>query len=247
MKLTIAGCGDAFGSGGRLNTCFHVAAGETSFLIDCGATSMVALRRAGIDPNQIDAIYISHLHGDHFAGLPFFLIDALYVSRRKQPLKLVGPAALEARFHILAEAMFPLITEVRREFALEFIALEAGVETQLDRVAVMPFTMRHFSGAPSFALRFMLEDKVLAFTGDTGWTDEVITAGRGADLYIMECFTYDLTLDMHLNYMMIASHYGNIDAKRILLSHMGSTMLDAVGHVDQSRFTLAEDGQVIEI
>ena len=93
MKLTFVGCGDAFGSGGRFNTCFHLerAAGG-NVLIDCGASSMVAIRKAGVDPNGIAAILVTHLHGDHFGGLPFFILDAQLVSRRTAPLTIAGRA-----------------------------------------------------------------------------------------------------------------------------------------------------------
>ena len=70
MHLDFLGTGDAFGSGGRFNTCFLVERSEASLLIDCGASSLIAMRRFGVDPNSIAAILISHLHGDHFGGLP---------------------------------------------------------------------------------------------------------------------------------------------------------------------------------
>ena len=107
MKLTFVGCGDAFGSGGRFNTCFHLerAAGG-NVLIDCGASSMVAIRKAGLDPNGIAAILVTHLHGDHFGGLPFFLLDAQLVSRRTAPLLLAGPPGFEERLMTVMEAMF---------------------------------------------------------------------------------------------------------------------------------------------
>lgn len=78
MKLTFVGCGDAFGSGGRFNTCFHIAATKTNFLIDCGASSLIAMKRFGIDRNAIDTILITHFHGDHFGGLPYFVLDAQF-------------------------------------------------------------------------------------------------------------------------------------------------------------------------
>lgn len=72
VTLTLAGCGDTFGSGGRLQTCFHVDAPSSTFLIDCGASALPALKRAEIEPNDIETILLTHLHGDHFGGLPFF-------------------------------------------------------------------------------------------------------------------------------------------------------------------------------
>ena len=75
VKLQFIGCGDAFGSGGRSNTCFHVTGEDVNVLIDCGATSLPALKREKIAREAIDLILITHFHGDHFAGLPFFLLD----------------------------------------------------------------------------------------------------------------------------------------------------------------------------
>jgi ribonuclease BN (tRNA processing enzyme) len=68
MKLTIVGCGDAFGSGGRMNTCFWLETAKATLVVDFGASSLVALKKAGLDPNAIDGIVLSHLHGDHSAG-----------------------------------------------------------------------------------------------------------------------------------------------------------------------------------
>ena len=89
MKIQFLGCGDAFGAGGRFNTCFMVDAADTRFLIDCGATSLVAMNRLGVDPNTIDKILLTHLHGDHYGGVPFMLVHAHSASkrdrRRRQP------------------------------------------------------------------------------------------------------------------------------------------------------------------
>ena len=82
MKLTVVGCGDAFGSGGRLQTCYQVDWTGGRFLIDCGATVLIGLNRLRLDPNTIETIFISHLHGDHYAGLVWWLIHAQHVGKR---------------------------------------------------------------------------------------------------------------------------------------------------------------------
>ena len=98
MKLQFLGSGDAFGSGGRFNTCFHLERkAHGNVLIDCGASSMVAIRKWGVDPNAISTVLVSHLHGDHFGGLPFLLLDAHHLSKRDRPLFLWGPAGMPAR------------------------------------------------------------------------------------------------------------------------------------------------------
>ena len=78
MQLRFVGCGDALGSGGRSHTCFHVTGKSANFLIDCGASSLPALKRLEIISDEIDLILITHFHGDHFGGLPFLLLDAQF-------------------------------------------------------------------------------------------------------------------------------------------------------------------------
>ena len=96
MQVQFVGCGDAFGSGGRQNTCFHVTGNAVNCLIDCGASALPALKRYGIVRNDIDLILITHFHGDHFAGLPFFLLDAQF-ARRTRRLVIAGPEGIETK------------------------------------------------------------------------------------------------------------------------------------------------------
>ena len=123
MQVKFLGCGDAFGSGGRLNTCFLVNRGDASFLIDRGATAMISIRRFGIDANGINAIILSHLHADHYGGLPLFILDAQLVSRRAHPLLIAGPRGLAARLDALMEAHFPGSANVERKFRIELIEM----------------------------------------------------------------------------------------------------------------------------
>src|SRR3954454_21841320 len=125
MAIRFLGCGDAFGSGGRFQTCIHVHARGREFLIDCGASSLIAMKRFGVDPNTIETILISHLHGDHFGGLPFLLLDAQYVSGRKTPLTIAGPPTLSSRLDALREAMFPGSAAADLPFRLEIVEMEA--------------------------------------------------------------------------------------------------------------------------
>ncbi|MBI2157181.1 MAG: MBL fold metallo-hydrolase, partial [Candidatus Rokubacteria bacterium] len=78
LAVRFLGSGDAFGSGGRFQTCIHLGAAGGSVLVDCGATSLVAMRRFGLDPQGIACVVLSHLHGDHFGGVPFLVLDAQF-------------------------------------------------------------------------------------------------------------------------------------------------------------------------
>jgi ribonuclease BN (tRNA processing enzyme) len=244
MRLQVLGCGDAFGSGGRFHSCFHVSAGSASVLIDCGASSLIAMRRFGVDPTSIRTVLISHLHGDHFGGLPFLLLDAQFVSRRTTPLTIAGPLTLSARLQALRETMFPGSTESDLGFPVEIVELEPQVTTQVNGVAVVAYPVRHPSGAPSYALRCQIEHRTLCYSGDTEWVPVLTEAARGADLFIAECYTFDRPVPFHTSWMTLREHLPAIGAKRVLLTHMSTDMLEQVWIEGAER---AQDGMVLEI
>src|SRR4030095_9938003 len=106
MKLHVLGCGDAFGSGGRHQSGYLFEASDRLFLLDCGPTTLLAMKRAGFAPRRLDAIILSHLHGDHFGGIPFFFIEYLYQKPLSEPLIVAGPPGTEKRIGELFDVMY---------------------------------------------------------------------------------------------------------------------------------------------
>ncbi|HXF54734.1 MAG TPA: MBL fold metallo-hydrolase [Hyphomicrobiaceae bacterium] len=247
MKLTVVGCGDAFGSGGRLQTCFHVEASGSRFLIDCGATAMIGLQRLGLDPNGVDVIFISHLHGDHFAGLIWWLLHAHHVSRRTTPLTVAGPPTVAERFGTAAEALFPGSTKIAPRYELKFVELEADTKTSLGPVGVVPLTVSHPSGAPSFALRLSVGSKTLGFSGDTEWVETLTQCADGAELFICECYGYERAVPYHMTWRTIERNVSRLRANRILLTHMSNEMLANLVSVNHPNVLIAEDGMTVQI
>ena len=244
MKLQFAGCGDAFGSGGRFNTCFHVTAAATRFLIDCGASSMVALRRCGLDLNAIETVFVSHLHGDHFGGLPFFIVDGQLGSKRTGALTIAGPPGLRRRLADAMENLLPGSTKVSRKFATEIVELEPGRRVTINGVDVTPFEVQHVCGAPPFALRLDVDGKVVAYSGDTEWTDALVPVGREADLFVAEGYFYDKPIKYHLDVKTLLAHRSEIRPKRLILTHMSPDMLARPAPDGCEK---AEDGMIVEV
>ena len=89
-RVRFIGSGDSFASGGRFQTCILVDADGYRFLIDCGATSLIPLKRAAIDPGSIDAVLLTHFHGDHSGGVPYLILDGQF-TRRERPFVVAGP------------------------------------------------------------------------------------------------------------------------------------------------------------
>ncbi|MBN9280356.1 MAG: MBL fold metallo-hydrolase [Hyphomicrobium sp.] len=247
FKLTIVGCGDAFGSGGRLQTGYHVDLGHHRFLIDCGATSLIGLDKLRLDPNAISTIFISHLHGDHYSGLVWWMMHAVYVAKRTVPLTVIGPPGVEARVLQTAELMFPGSTKIERRYPLIFRECRAGEPLTEGPVTVTAWEVSHPSGAPSHALRFEMGGKVLAFSGDTEWVEALIPVSAGADLFITECYAFDGPVRYHTSWQILQPNLPRITAKRILITHMNSSMLARLDEIGGSNILLAEDGLVVEI
>ena len=242
MQLRFVGCGDAFGSGGRFNTCFHVSGERVNFLIDCGASSLPALKRLEIDRDAIDLILITHFHGDHFAGLPFFLLDAQF-SRRTRPLVIAGPQGIETKLPEVMEVMFEHSSKTRQRFDLSVVTLAPQERRGFGEVSVTPYPVVHGeSGGPFLAYRIDAEDRVVSYSADTEWTDALIPAAQNADLFIAEAYTYDKMVKNHLSLKTLEAHLPAINARRVVLTHMSDDML---GRVDDLPYTTASDGTVV--
>jgi ribonuclease BN (tRNA processing enzyme) len=244
VSVQFLGSGDAFGSGGRLQACIYVRTDATSFLIDCGTTALLSMRRFGVDPSSVDAILLSHLHGDHFGGLPFFFLDAQFISRRTNPLIVAGPPGLEARVHQAMEVLFPGSSGTRQQFDIDYVELADESTTAVASISVTPYTVLHESGAPAYALRVDCGGKVIAYSGDTGWTDSLTRAADGADLFVCETSFFDKKVPFHVDYETLMEHRAGLGCRRLILTHMSDDMLSRPQDVDAET---AEDGMRIVV
>lgn len=225
IHVRLVGCGDAFGSGGRFQTCIYVRSSRLTFLLDCGATSLTALRRDGLDPAELSVVLVTHLHGDHFGGLPFLLLDAHLNTRRTEPLTLVGPPGLEERTRQAQEVFYPGSSAHRLRFPLHFVHLSPRTPTEVGPLTVTAYPVVHSSGAPAYALRVACDGKVLAHSGDTEWTDALIDVARDADLFFCEASFYERQVKNHLAYQTVAAHRHELRCRRLVLTHMTSELL----------------------
>jgi ribonuclease BN (tRNA processing enzyme) len=243
LTVTFAGSGDAFGSGGRNQACIHLrgSGGAGPVLLDCGATSLSALRQLGLDPGEITAVFVSHLHGDHFGGLPFLILDGQF-SRRTRPLTVAGPPGTARRIAEAMECLFPGSSTAPRRFGVDTIELVPGHPAVVAGVSVTAWTGDHPSGAPALLLRLGLAGKTVAYTGDTAWTSAIIEAAADADLLIAEAYYRDKNIPYHLRHADLAAHRDRLTARRIIVTHLSADVLD---HPGQLSFEPAHDGLVI--
>jgi ribonuclease BN (tRNA processing enzyme) len=244
MKLHVLGCGDAFGSGGRNQSGYLIEAEDRLFLLDCGPTSLLALKRAGFDPARLAAIFVSHLHGDHFGGVPFFLIDALYANPRPDPLHLAGPLGTEERVRKLFQLMYGSDEEPKELPPTRFHTLEPDKAVNIAGMELLPFQVPHQLRDVSLGLKVSCGGKQILYSGDSAWTDLFIRYARGVDLFLCECCFFDEDSTSHMSYQKIAANLARLRCKRLVLTHMGPEML---ARRSALAVQTAEDGMIVEL
>jgi ribonuclease BN (tRNA processing enzyme) len=243
-RVAFVGSGDAFGSGGRRQTCIGLSGDDQFMLVDCGATSVLGLKALGLDPSLVSAVVISHLHGDHFGGLPFLILDGQF-SGRTQPLLVAGPPGTQDRLVQAMEVLFPGSSQVRRKFQVEVRELTPdGSPQPVGAATVRGWEVEHASGAPSLAVRVELGDASFGYSGDTQWTPALVHAARDTDLFAAEAYTFSKPVRYHLDYATLSAHRAELETRQLILTHMSSDMLS---HLDEADLPAAHDGLSINL
>jgi ribonuclease BN (tRNA processing enzyme) len=247
MRVKIVGCGDAFGSGGRTNTCFWLETAKGLLTVDFGASALPTLKAHKLDLNRIDAIVLSHLHGDHFGGLPFLLLDYQFLARRARPLLIAGPPGTRARLEAAMEVLFPKSSGTKWRFPWSVQEIAVGVASDVLGHTLLTAEVIHQSGAPSTALRLSDGAKTFAYSGDTEWTDALLPIAAGADLFICECYAYAGKMTGHLSWEILKPKIPALGAKRLMVTHMNPTVLAKLDELRSTGVLIAEDGLVLDL
>jgi ribonuclease BN (tRNA processing enzyme) len=243
-RITFVGSGDAFAAGGRFQACLHLQAdGVEPLLLDCGATSLVALRRLELDPSSLGYIALSHLHGDHFGGLPWLILDGQFAGRTR-PLQILGPPGTQPRVNHAFEALYPGAANAERAFETRFVEFSERTAQGFGPANITAYPVVHTPATAPHALRIQYAGTTIAYSGDTEWTDALIEASADADVFICECNFLDKKAPGHLDYETLMQNRDRLRTRRIVLTHMSQRMLSHAGEVE---LEMAYDGAVIDI
>lgn len=230
LRVTFIGSGSAFADGGRSHACIHVTAPGVSLLLDCGGSSLPAIRRE-VDAEAIDAIGISHLHGDHFGGIPYLLIEQHFAGRTA-PLLIGGPRALGERLRALESSLYPdFFRKTKLGFQVSEIVLGAN-ETEFGGALVSALPVKHVAESDPHGLRVRVGDKLIAYSGDATWSDDLARVAKGADLFICDATFFDRDDPSHISYRTLMAHRDALDCKRIVLTHLGAETLARIGELE---------------
>lgn len=244
MELRVFGSGNAFGDGGRFQACFGLRHEGTFVLLDAGATTLHALAAQGVEPLEVDAVVISHLHGDHFGGLPFLMLDAK-ARKRTRPLHVLGPPGVAERLAAAGEALYPGSLRAAMPYPLTVTELvPSGPAVPSGPMRVRAVEVDHRSGAPSLALRVSLGGREVGYSGDTAWTDSLLQVSEGADLFLLECTSWQTPVPFHVCHRDVVANAHRLGAGRSLLTHMSR---DVLAHLDETALPTAWDGMSLEL
>jgi len=243
-EVVFVGTSDAFGAGGRRQSAVLVRAAGGSVLLDCGATTATGLCDLGIDREEIDAIVISHFHGDHYGGIPALLLAALYEDERKHPLRIVGPTGIEQRVRGLAAALGYDVEDREWTFPIVFETFDTAKMLECGPVRVGAFEAKHQQSTCPHGLIVEGGDVRVAYSGDTGWFDALPQHVNGSDLFICECTYHREGFELHLSYEGLTTRKEQFDCGRMILTHFGAEMSDRRGQGD---FETADDGLVVHL
>jgi ribonuclease BN (tRNA processing enzyme) len=245
VHVTILGTGDAFSSHGRCNAGYLIETDSYCILMEAGPTILTSLKQAKIFPADIDLVLISHLHGDHFGGMPFLFLEYTYESRRRTRLAIAGPRHLESRSRSLVRTMFPGTAAADLVRKSRWTVIEPGDRMRFGPARIAAIRTPHMQRYKSLAYRIEIAGRTIVFSGDSGWTEALVPFAAGADLFLCECTYFESSdLTFHLNYPLLEKQRGRLDVKRMVLTHLGREVLDRKREVAME---MASDGMRIDL
>ena len=243
-RVVFLGTGDAFSAGGRHQAAYLLESAGASLLLDCGAETLGSLKRHELSASPIDTILLSHFHGDHFAGLPFLFLQFVYEEPRTKPLRIIGPPEVEDRVMQLFRAMYADSAAAPLPYELRFIEAQPGKRLVFDGMTIEPFRVPHQEYPPSYGYAIKSGDRKIVYSGDTGWTEDLLMHTEDADLFICECSFFETRLATHLDYPRIAENLERFRARRMVLTHLGQEVLSRRREIE---LEMAHDGLIVTL
>jgi ribonuclease BN (tRNA processing enzyme) len=243
-EVVFVGTSDAFGAGGRRQSAILVRAPEGTVLLDCGVTTATGLVDLGVEREELDAILVSHYHGDHFGGIPQILLACLYEDARRRPLWIAGPQGIEERVRSVSAALGYPLEEREWTFPMRFAELQPGEDTPVGPAMAGVFETHHQRDVCPHGLSLQAGGERIVFSGDTGWFASLPHHARGAGLFICECTFLESGFEYHLSLEEISERRTEFDCGRIILTHLGREMSERRGSCE---FETADDGLVLRL
>ena len=200
MELKVLGSGNAFNQQGRFNSSYLINCSAGNILIDCGFTVPLALQQNKIEFSEVDYIFITHYHGDHYAGLAALLLGLKYITPKEKPLTIIGPGDVKAKTKELLSVLYNGTEKLIDELSLNFISVnEEGDKKALDGFSFEAFKMVHSESSLPVGYVLSINGTKVGFTGDTCWHEGIPGFLKQCDKAIVECNFLERVGEGHLS------------------------------------------------
>lgn len=234
LDLQFVGTGNAFAPNGL---CWNGFVANRRYLFEAPPQALMSLNKLGIDANELDAVVLSHHHGDHFLGLPFLILHWKYQGRAT-PVRIVGPPGTEELTRDIGSRVYPGLFEVN--YDIEWVMAKPGDKLSIGPLELEPVAVKHDARlASSLGYAARLDSRRFAYTGDSAICDAVLDLARGAEVLVSECASRDGQIDIHMNLVddipRVQAALGQ-DAQ-LLLTHLGP----GIESTNLPRTTIARD------
>ncbi len=247
-RLTFLGTADAFASGGRANSAYWIDDQRGAYTVDFGPTALTQCKALGRDPDDLDGVLLTHLHGDHIGGLALLFIDLEFRAGRTRPFVVAGPPGHQARVNELRSSAFPSLLHKGMSYPILFET--TAVPGRVEMLGRTVTTIRAMHDKLAVASSLVVDDgeRKLAFSGDTGWHEPLADLVRGADAFVCECSSVDGDYWAHLSVEEIRAHRGQLEVGQLFLSHLGVESRRVASEcAAELEATVADDGLVVTV
>jgi ribonuclease BN (tRNA processing enzyme) len=235
LDLLFLGTGNGFASGGRYWSSFLL---NERYLIDCCPVALPHLKKEGAALEEIEAILISHFHGDHWFGLPFLFLEYAEHTHRSRPLTIVGPPGIEERVRTLTAMAFPNTMKKEMGYSLRFEDVSDGATASVNGLTYTARRVDHVDGLDCFGYRLEVDDRALAYSGDSQLCDALIDLATDADAFVVECSCWDGACGPHMGPPEIRELRERLGpAPAFILTHLDP----GVGEIDIPNTQIASD------
>ena len=213
LDVLFLGSGNAFGADGRAFSSFLL---NGRYLFDCGPTLLQQMHKAQLTSDEIETVFISHFHADHFFGLAFLLLAAKYGGRTAD-LTIVGPPGIKERTEQLLALGYPSVIE-NPNYERRFVEVADGSCQKFGELSLTAARVEHVDEFECFAYRAEIDGRSLVFSGDTTLCDGLLRLVDGADVIVTECSCIDVPV--HLNPAGVAEVARRAPGAEIIVTHL---------------------------
>ncbi|MBN2440140.1 MAG: MBL fold metallo-hydrolase [Spirochaetales bacterium] len=245
VDLLFLGTGDAFNTDGLAHTSVWIKTDTLNLLVDAGPTTLLSMISLGLDPGELDYIFITHFHGDHTAGLPFIMLHLQKRRSRSTLPVIIGPKGIKECCAALFDAAYK---DVGLGEGLTFKELEPKIHKNItinDSFTIDTYPMNH--QPESLGYRFYLDHRVIAISGDTGFHASLLSLMDNTDAAIIECSTVQPILPFHMSVNELSHHLPHMNTRLIIPVHTAKEVLREVRALHEKKIVIVTDKMKVSI